>query len=763
MAPFAVVAPVVGPLLDRSRGGRRLLIVGSCLGRAVLCLLMAGTIDSLTLYPLAFAMLVLSKTQAVTKSSLVPGVVDHPDELVLANSRLALISVVGGDRGGPGRGRDPEARRARLGPALRRRDLRGRRDRGARHPAGQARRARGDARRPGAAPLPQHRHGRVCDGLVRGVVGFITFFAAFVLKKQGEPAWIYGLVLIGERGRQRRRHDHRPVAAPQVARGVDPRGIARRARDPAGLRRAFLRPGLARVRGRGGRGGRGIGRLAFDSLLQRDGAEAARGRAFARFETRFQLVWVIGGAACGRCSRVGVAPASSWSRSSCCSAGSRTSARCAAASRRREQRRRSRQPRRAARARTGRMTHRDPPITPDEVADMLAVDHRGFGQAPNAFGTGSSSWSEGELDRTRVAFEDGAIVGVSRAYSFELTMPGGALVPAAAVSWVVGAADAPPARRPHADDRRAARRRARARRTRRDPHRVGERHLRPLRLRRARHGGSAIRSNARARTLRPPDRRHRARALRDARRGREGASGVVRRRCAVRARAWCRGPTIWWPEVFWGIGQARQGLLRRGARGRRRRRRRLRRRTRSRASGTAASPNTTLLASGTSQATDDTARGALWEFVFGVDLVVNDRRDATLPIDEPLRHLRRRPATRPRRLRQRRAVARAARPARAARRAHVLRVDGHARDRGARARRFGADASRSTADPTARSAQPTDGRARSRRALARRSVRALLGGNRWSDYAAADAVDEHAVRRARVRRRDVRDRPRRPR
>jgi hypothetical protein len=37
------------------------------------------------------------------------------------------------------------------------------------------------------------------------------------------------------------------------------------------------------------------GRVAFDSLLQRDGAEAARGRAFARFETRFQVVWVAGG------------------------------------------------------------------------------------------------------------------------------------------------------------------------------------------------------------------------------------------------------------------------------------------------------------------------------------------------------------------------------------------------------------------------------------------------------------------------------------
>ena len=37
------------------------------------------------------------------------------------------------------------------------------------------------------------------------------------------------------------------------------------------------------------------GRVAFDSLLQRDGAEAARGRAFARFETRFQITWVAGG------------------------------------------------------------------------------------------------------------------------------------------------------------------------------------------------------------------------------------------------------------------------------------------------------------------------------------------------------------------------------------------------------------------------------------------------------------------------------------
>ncbi|MGH2577850.1 MAG: MFS transporter, partial [Actinomycetota bacterium] len=37
MVPFAIVAPVVGPALDRTRGGRRLVLAGSAAGRAVLC------------------------------------------------------------------------------------------------------------------------------------------------------------------------------------------------------------------------------------------------------------------------------------------------------------------------------------------------------------------------------------------------------------------------------------------------------------------------------------------------------------------------------------------------------------------------------------------------------------------------------------------------------------------------------------------------------------------------------------------------------
>jgi hypothetical protein len=35
-------------------------------------------------------------------------------------------------------------------------------------------------------------------------------------------------------------------------------------------------------------------KLAFDSIVQRDAPDAARGGTFARFETRFQLAWVAG-------------------------------------------------------------------------------------------------------------------------------------------------------------------------------------------------------------------------------------------------------------------------------------------------------------------------------------------------------------------------------------------------------------------------------------------------------------------------------------
>src|SRR5438270_4875038 len=101
MVPFAVVAPVMGPALDKTKGGRRLMVALFALGRAVLCVFMANHLNSLLFYPAAFGTLALSKGYLVAKSALVPAVVPDQTRLVEANSRLALIAVLAGVALGP--------------------------------------------------------------------------------------------------------------------------------------------------------------------------------------------------------------------------------------------------------------------------------------------------------------------------------------------------------------------------------------------------------------------------------------------------------------------------------------------------------------------------------------------------------------------------------------------------------------------------------------------------------------------------------------
>ena len=75
------------------------------------------------------------------------------------------------------------------------------------------------------------------------------------------------------------------------------------------------------------------------------------------------------------------------------------------------------------------------PITIDELDRLFDLDRTAFSQPPRK-PEEPDAWARAELDRTCGAFEDGELVGGSRNYSFELTVPGGALLPAAAVSWV---------------------------------------------------------------------------------------------------------------------------------------------------------------------------------------------------------------------------------------------------------------------------------------------------------------------------------------
>ncbi len=72
IAPFAVVSPLLGPLIDRSANGRRILVALSAGLRALLCWFMSQHLNSLWLFPEAFLVLISSKLYVVTRGALVP-------------------------------------------------------------------------------------------------------------------------------------------------------------------------------------------------------------------------------------------------------------------------------------------------------------------------------------------------------------------------------------------------------------------------------------------------------------------------------------------------------------------------------------------------------------------------------------------------------------------------------------------------------------------------------------------------------------------
>jgi MFS family permease len=97
MAPFAVLAPLIGPMLDRVPQGRRFILAGTLLARGALCWGMAGAVfyhDSVTLLPAAFGVLVLQKAYGVTRSAITPRLLPREITLVTANARTGLASLV---------------------------------------------------------------------------------------------------------------------------------------------------------------------------------------------------------------------------------------------------------------------------------------------------------------------------------------------------------------------------------------------------------------------------------------------------------------------------------------------------------------------------------------------------------------------------------------------------------------------------------------------------------------------------------------------
>jgi MFS family permease len=94
MAPFAVLAPFIGPALDRIQQGRRFVLAGTMLTRGLLCYAMSANVaNSVTLLPAAFGILVLQKAGGVVKASVTPRLLPEQTTLVTVNARSGLISI----------------------------------------------------------------------------------------------------------------------------------------------------------------------------------------------------------------------------------------------------------------------------------------------------------------------------------------------------------------------------------------------------------------------------------------------------------------------------------------------------------------------------------------------------------------------------------------------------------------------------------------------------------------------------------------------
>jgi MFS family permease len=101
MAPFAVLAPFIGPALDRMQQGRRYLLAGTLLARGLLCWGMSAAINSpVTLLPAAFGILVLQKAYGVARASVTPRLLPAEITLVSANARSQLIGLTASMLGG---------------------------------------------------------------------------------------------------------------------------------------------------------------------------------------------------------------------------------------------------------------------------------------------------------------------------------------------------------------------------------------------------------------------------------------------------------------------------------------------------------------------------------------------------------------------------------------------------------------------------------------------------------------------------------------
>ena len=132
-------------------------------------------------------------------------------------------------------------------------------------------------------------------GLIRAAVGLLLLVLAFDFKAGDIPLWFVGAVglmaqagvLAGAALAPRLR---KLFTEPRIIVGSLAVTCARRVRRPGSSAAWSAAALLSFILGATS----GTAKQAFDALVQRDAPDANRGRSFARFETRFQLAWVMG-------------------------------------------------------------------------------------------------------------------------------------------------------------------------------------------------------------------------------------------------------------------------------------------------------------------------------------------------------------------------------------------------------------------------------------------------------------------------------------
>jgi MFS family permease len=320
MAPFALVAPLIGPALDRMRHVRRYAMAATFAIRGLLCWGMAGAVahnDPITFLPAAFGVLVTSKAYGVLRAAVTPQLLPDQITLVTANARASFAGLIASSVAAPaGAGLAVLIGAGwvlRIGTAVfllgivfamrlpKHVDLP---DTGEAPPAGQA-----DAAGAGSAKRARHwrtlpRVGPVvaeamqANAVLRALSGFLVLYLAFLLREERFDPVSHNLALgllaafagagglIGTAlGAWMKARAPRLIVTATLAAVTAVTAVSALFFGLWAALAVALAAGLGQV----------LGKLSMDAVVQREIGEEVRSSTFAVTETLHQLAWVVGG------------------------------------------------------------------------------------------------------------------------------------------------------------------------------------------------------------------------------------------------------------------------------------------------------------------------------------------------------------------------------------------------------------------------------------------------------------------------------------